>query len=218
MIDTIIRSNSKANLDVQQAADWWETKMVDDYFTAYSWSLSAPHLYQRIPVNDTMHILELGCGYGRQLSVFCKMSKHVYGLDVSATAISLAREHVPQADVRVFDGVHVPFANESMDFVTSVFTMQHVKKSTARQLLKETMRVLKPDCYFLHEFIGGNWCAGKGKEHYSIAPDNTKIYNNGYTQEELQALCDALKIQVCWMEEKVMNPDGDTNIWVCGRK
>ena len=66
-------------------------------------------------------VLEVGCGAGTDLVRFAKGGADVTGVDLSASAITLARENFRQqglaADLREADGEHLPFPDESFDFV-----------------------------------------------------------------------------------------------------
>lgn len=216
MIDTIVPSAAPENLSVADCKAWWEKKVAEGYFTAYAWTLSSPELYARIPLGQNSVILEIGPGYGRQLSEFLEVSDHVYGIEVSPSAIRLCKQHCSAADVREFDGTKIPFETGFFDFVTAVFVFQHISKANTRQLIVESFRVLKPGGCFLFEFLGGHGVAGEGNEHYSGGLEG--MYNNGYTQDEIRGLCASLGIPIAWIEEVPITEDGVTNIWLCVEK
>ena len=159
LIDTIVERSRGDNLTVKQCKAWWENQMDKEYFKSLSWNLSQPQLYARIPLTKSSCILEIGCGYGRQLSQFVEISNYVYGIDITKGAVKLAKENVPTAIVVEYDGTNIPYNNDTFDLVTSVFVIQHVSKANAIALLKESVRVLKPGGIFLHEFFGGDRCS-----------------------------------------------------------
>lgn len=223
LIDTILPQPEKKNLTVKECQDWWDNFVSHEYFTEYAWCLSQPQLYAKIPLTKDSSILEIGNGYGRQLSQFLKITDKVYGVDISKSSIELARKHCPEAILTDFDGSNLPFLREQFDLVTSVFVMQHTSKENVKQLLNESFRVLNKDGYFLHEFLGGNWIANKGNEHYSMRKINEDgtfdgMYNNGYTVKEIKEICQELGLNIHWIEEIKMMEDGTTNIWLCVKK
>lgn len=159
-------------------------------------------------------VLEIGCGYGRQLFEFCKISDYVYGVDVAEGAKILSEEHNPKARVTVCDGKHIPFEDNTFDFLTAVFVFQHISKAHAINLLKESIRVLKPGGRFLFEFLGGNYIGGEGNDHYSGGLQG--MYNNGYTVEELKKIEKELNLKTIHITEidmSSLSEKGTTNIW-----
>ena len=213
-------SKDKRNLTPEQCNDWWEKAIAKGYFDKWSKGhLTVPRLYAKIPLNKNSEILEIGCGHGRQLTYFMDHYKNVYGIDVSKTVIEIARKNCSNAIIRTYDGVNIPYSDNTFDFVTSVFVLQHMKKEQAKILLEESLRVLKEGGYFLHEFAGGIHIAGKGKENFqSIGQEG--IYNNSYTFEEIKKLFKELNLNVQWIEEINMSKwtPNATNIWVCVKK
>ena len=116
--DTIINSQDPNNLTEKQCKKWWDNFVTkNNYFTAYSFGFSQPKLYAKIPLNKESKILEMGCGYGRQISQFCKISDNVYGIDVAEGAKILTEKYCPKAKVKVYDGVTIPFEDNFFDFI-----------------------------------------------------------------------------------------------------
>src|SRR5687768_12959553 len=91
-------------------------------------------------------VLEVGCGAGTDLVRFARGGAHVTGVDLSSSAIALARQnfaqHGLQADLREADGERLPFANDSFDLVYAHGVVQYTPD--ARALVRECHRVLKP--------------------------------------------------------------------------
>jgi SAM-dependent methyltransferase len=92
-------------------------------------------------------VLEVGCGAGTDLVRFARGGALVTGVDLSKSAIELARENFEQqglqADLREADGEQLPFADDSFDLVYAHGVVQYT--SDDRQLVAECRRVLKPD-------------------------------------------------------------------------
>jgi SAM-dependent methyltransferase len=92
-------------------------------------------------------VLEVGCGAGTDLARFAKGGAIVTGVDLSSSAIALARQNIDQlglrADLREADGEHLPFANDTFDLVYAHGVVQYTANPQA--LVDECRRVLRPD-------------------------------------------------------------------------
>lgn len=91
-------------------------------------------------------VLEVGCGAGVDLARFARGGARVSGVDLTESAIALARANFAQqglvARLEVADGERLPFANDSFDLVYAHGVVQYTAKP--QQLVDECHRVLKP--------------------------------------------------------------------------
>jgi len=91
-------------------------------------------------------VLEVGCGAGVDLARFAKGGAEVTGVDLAASAIDLARANFEQQGLQgrfeVADGEHLPFPDNSFDFVYAHGVVQYT--ANPRELARECHRVLKP--------------------------------------------------------------------------
>ena len=91
-------------------------------------------------------VLEVGCGAGVDLARFAKGGAEVTGVDVSASAIDLARKNFAQQGLRgrfdVADGEQLPFADNTFDLVFAHGVVQYTARP--HRLVEECRRVLKP--------------------------------------------------------------------------
>jgi SAM-dependent methyltransferase len=91
-------------------------------------------------------VLEVGCGAGTDLVRFARGGALVTGVDLSSSAIALAKQNFAQqgltADLREADGERLPFADASFDFVYAHGVVQYTADD--RALVSECRRVLKP--------------------------------------------------------------------------
>jgi 2-polyprenyl-3-methyl-5-hydroxy-6-metoxy-1,4-benzoquinol methylase len=85
-------------------------------------------------------ILEVGCSVGSTLAAAKKMGWEAIGLDVDPAVIQSCQES--GYDALVYDGVEIPFAENSFDALVSWHVIEHVPK--VRQTLADWYRVLKP--------------------------------------------------------------------------
>jgi len=91
-------------------------------------------------------VLEVGCGAGTDLVRFARGGAIVTGVDLSASAIALARQNFAQqglaADLREADGEHLPCGDATFDLVYAHGVVQYTSDPAA--LVRECHRVLKP--------------------------------------------------------------------------
>jgi SAM-dependent methyltransferase len=91
-------------------------------------------------------VLEVGCGAGTDLARFARGGAIVTGVDIAPSSISLANQNFEQqgleGDLRVGDGEHLPFADNSFDLVYAHGVVQYTGNDQA--LVDECRRVLKP--------------------------------------------------------------------------
>lgn len=92
-------------------------------------------------------LLEIGCGIGTDLVRFARGGASVTGIDLSETAVRLAKqnfaEHPPaRARLAVADGVALPFADGSFDVVYAHGMLQYAADPSG--ILREVQRVLRP--------------------------------------------------------------------------
>ena len=92
-------------------------------------------------------LLEIGCGIGTDLVRFARGGALVTGIDLSTTAIELAKKNfalhgVNAQDLLVANGEALPLADASFDVVYGHGVVQYT--ADAARLIRECHRVLKP--------------------------------------------------------------------------
>ncbi len=91
-------------------------------------------------------LLEVGCGIGTDLVRFARGGARVVGVDLSETAIGLARKnlalHGVPGSAFVADGGTLPFGDSSVDVVYAHGVLQYAPEP--RRIVEESLRVLKP--------------------------------------------------------------------------
>ena len=106
------------------------------------------HLLRLVPFDGYKgkQVLDVGCGAGVDLARFARGGAIVTGVDISPSAIELARENLNQqklqADLRVADGERLPFPDNTFDLVFAHGVVQYTADD--RALVHECFRVLKP--------------------------------------------------------------------------
>jgi SAM-dependent methyltransferase len=91
-------------------------------------------------------LLEIGCGAGVDLVRFARAGAIVTGVDLSSTAIDLARQNISQnglsANLQIMNGEALQFANDSFDVVYAHGVLQYT--ANTEKMVSEIHRVLKP--------------------------------------------------------------------------
>ena len=106
------------------------------------------HLVRLIPFDRYRgkRVLDVGCGAGVDLVRFARAGAIVTGVDISPSAVALARQNFDQqglkADLREADGERLPFADGLFDFVFAHGVVQYTPD--ARAIVEECRRVLAP--------------------------------------------------------------------------
>lgn len=91
-------------------------------------------------------LLEIGCGAGVDLVRFARAGAVVTGVDLSRTAIDLARQNIVQhgldASLQIMNGEALQFADDSFDVVYAHGVLQYT--ADTGKMVSEIHRVLRP--------------------------------------------------------------------------
>jgi SAM-dependent methyltransferase len=98
-------------------------------------------VFDAIAVGPGMALLDAGCGGGFALQLAAKRGATVTGFDACAPLLDIARERVPDADIRQGDLESLPFAEHTFDAVTAFNSVQFAADQVAA--LRELRRVAK---------------------------------------------------------------------------
>lgn len=91
--------------------------------------------------------VDFGCGVGRLTIALAEWCKEVSGVDVAASMLEEARANNPHGDrVRFIhnDASTLPFDDDSVDFVLSLITLQHIPPRLSIRYLLEMIRIVRP--------------------------------------------------------------------------
>jgi SAM-dependent methyltransferase len=95
-------------------------------------------------------LLEIGAGTGYQ-------ARELQRLGYEVSAVDIPRSSGRLFDVREFDGLSLPFPDDTFDVVFSSNVLEHVEDLSV--LLAETRRVLKPSGRCIHAMPTPSWVA-----------------------------------------------------------
>lgn len=86
-------------------------------------------------------ILDLGCGEGTRLNYLALPGQKAFGIDISRTAILVAKNRSKSINFSVGDLEKLPFKNESFDLIYSAYVFEHLENP--EKVILEAKRVLK---------------------------------------------------------------------------
>jgi len=97
---------------------------------------------------NIQNVLDLGCGAGNSLDYFKRKNPKIewVGLDIEGSPEVKSRTRTDGKFI-FYDGIHIPFKDNSFDMVFSNHVFHHVRKPW--ELLREVSRVLKPEGRFV---------------------------------------------------------------------
>ncbi|WOD64900.1 class I SAM-dependent methyltransferase (plasmid) [Niallia taxi] len=110
-------------------------------------------------------ILIPGIGYGRNAMVFMENGINVTGIEISKTAIELAR--VNGLDINIFHGSvnEMPFENKLYDGIFSHGLIHLLNKQEREKFISDCYNQLKPDGYMIFTTVSQDApMFGKGKQ------------------------------------------------------
>lgn len=89
-------------------------------------------------------LLDISCGQGQLVRLAAREGLHAIGVDISFTGISRGDfQQSAQTTWLVGDGERVPLADESIDYITHVGSLEHYQNPLAG--VREIARLLKPE-------------------------------------------------------------------------
>lgn len=103
-------------------------------------------------VGQGTRFFDAGCGAGGASTFAAQRGAIISGLDASDALISIARERVPQGDVRVGDLESLPFSAGVFDAVIASNSLQYTADPKAA--LRELQRVCAPNGYIVVSIWG----------------------------------------------------------------
>lgn len=100
------------------------------------------------------HVLDLGCGAGRHCVYLAKNNFDVVGVDVSGSALRLAKkwaleENLKNVTFTQASMTNIPFSDCHFDAVVSISVIHHALKRDIIKTINEIYRILKRNGLFL---------------------------------------------------------------------
>ena len=143
-------------------------------------------------------LLDAGCGAGgflawaHGLGAFDRLS----GIDASAEAIAIARDALPEADLRVGSLRELPYESGSFDLVVLNDVLQHLHEDELEADLRELRRVVRADGALLVRTNGGLRASrARGDwRRYDRSTLARELHRAGFRTERLTAANMALSL------------------------
>lgn len=89
-------------------------------------------------------VLDVGCGTGGLLSSYAAAGATCFGIDLSPAMLDVARDRLPDANLRVADATDIPFPDGSFDLSAASLVLHEMDAQVARAVVHEMVRVTAP--------------------------------------------------------------------------
>ncbi len=142
---------------LEKMAEFFE-KRLDGYDEHMKTNIQAadefyPFTAKQLPMDNSCHILDLGCGTGLELEAYFLMcpSAKVIGIDLSQGMLSPLKCKFADKDITTTHGSYfdVPFGENIFDAVVSVESLHHFTKEEKIPLYRKLHAALKSGGYFI---------------------------------------------------------------------
>ena len=117
-----------------------------------------PIFLQLLDAEPGQQLLDVACGPGLLLKASRLRGVLPSGVDISEVAVGMARDLVPEADVRVANAEALPFEDHRFDLLTCIGSLERMLDRD--KALAEMRRVLKPGgraCLMLRNAEAPGW-------------------------------------------------------------
>lgn len=94
------------------------------------------------------HILDIGCGPGRDVKIFADRGHNVTGIDFSSKAIEIAKRAVPNATFQIMDIESMAFPAGSFDGIWASASLLHIPKENLPSVFSKIHALLKSNGIF----------------------------------------------------------------------
>ncbi len=133
-------------------------------------------------ITSSSFCLDLGCGAGYGTSIISTKANKVIGLDISSEAIANGdlKYKKSNCEFRLYDGITIPFGDNTFDVITSFHVIEHVKNDL--NFLSEIKRVLKNNGIFILTTPNKTLRLGENQKPWNI------FHIREYTFSELEEL------------------------------
>lgn len=173
--------------------DFWETKFKNEgamwKFEPSDSAISALDLFKS---NHIHSVLIPGFGYGRNARLFLDAGMKVSGIEISESAIALARAHGMDCTIHHGSVTSMPFDNEQFDAVFCYALLHLLSKSERKNFLAACFKQVRPGGYMVFTVVSQQASMfGQGKKissnRFRIAQGiNVYFYNRESAEKEFE--------------------------------
>jgi ubiquinone/menaquinone biosynthesis C-methylase UbiE len=153
-----------------------------------------------------MSILDVGCGTGTHLELYCRYQCNLVGLDSSPSMLIVARERLKDsASLNLGDAAYMPYDDNRFDLVITMLMLHELSGQIRLQVLEEILRVLKKDgSALLIDFHPGPYQMFQGLiskgiinlAEFAAGREHFKYYRNFINAEGLPGLLNIYHIPI----------------------
>ncbi len=135
---------------------------------------------------EEKNVLDLGCGTGRNSNYLADLGNSVIGIEISATALNLAKERAKgigvSVDYRLGDiGLEYGIDENSIDVILDITASNSLDKNGREIYLKEMARVLKTGGYIFVRAL----CKDGNKNVKALLKDSAGREKDTYVLKEI---------------------------------
>ena len=192
----------------------------------YVWGYN--HSNELYMIRGNLHgkTLDFGCGYGRNITFLSSLYCSVVGIDISATAISLAEEYIYKHNVKnvtLIQGDENLIEPGSYDGIVCFGVLEDHDEKNRMEIVKNLQQGLKRNGELLVGVFGGN----KDFRHKLSSTFKQNVIHpicfavHYFTEEELISLfdmIDPIKFISRRSNPNIFNPEGFQFLVLYGRK
>ena len=157
-------------------------------------------------------VLDIGCGAGRDASVFVEHDYDYTGIDASEGMLRVAAERIPEGRFKKMDFYKLDFSNETFDAFWASASFLHVPKKELSEVLQEAKRIVKKGGF---GFISVK--ERQERDEGMITEDKyggINRYFAFYTKGEFKELLEKNNFKVVKMTNHLEGDNRKTN-WLC---
>lgn len=192
-------------------ADDWDRTQADTTW----WHEGKDKFISFLPTGS--HVLDVGCGSGKQAQQFIEAGYEVFGIDVSSRMIEICRRNIPAGAFGVLDMRDIDVLQEKFDGVYMQASLLHIPKKEVSKTFSNIISVLNQGGYL---YVSVKQRRPDGPEE-EIKMDNDFGYPferffSYFTVEEVRDLFRKENLAVVW--SKVENSGHSKWIQVIGQK
>jgi ubiquinone/menaquinone biosynthesis C-methylase UbiE len=102
------------------------------------------------PTDETMTVLDVGCGTGAHLKIYVDSGAECVGLDASPAMLEQASARLgDRADLELGDAIALPHSDSAFDLVFASLFLHELEPDVRAAALSEMARVTKPEGHIL---------------------------------------------------------------------
>ncbi len=143
----VSKKNDEADqgIDLDEIRDFYDDVYYSDASASGASRIPAHYfrLFKRLKIGRGADVLDVACGVGEWLGACARNNCSVSGVDLSAKAIGICKERLPQGDFYAQPAETLPFDDDSFDVVTCLGSLEHFVDPVSS--LKEMARVARAD-------------------------------------------------------------------------